>query len=81
MSFEPKLTVILHADVVSSTELVQRDERAAHDRIQAAFRALADLVETHGGQVHELRGDAALAEFSRSLLDIFIHDDTAKGLF
>jgi hypothetical protein len=33
-----KLTVILHADVVGSTSLVQRNETLAHERIQSVFR-------------------------------------------
>lgn len=28
-----KLAVILHADVAGSTELIQQDERLAHERI------------------------------------------------
>ena len=54
-----KLAVILHADVVGSTALVQRDERMAHDRIQDAFRRFADTIESYGGTAHEVRGDAA----------------------
>ncbi len=33
-----KLAVIVHADVVGSTALVQRDETLAHQRINAAFQ-------------------------------------------
>ena len=36
-----KLAVILHADVVSSTARVQRDERVAQGRMIRAFGALA----------------------------------------
>lgn len=60
-----KLAVILHADVVGSTTLVQKDEQIAHQRIQAAFRGFARSVEAYGGNVTELRGDAFLAEFAR----------------
>jgi adenylate cyclase len=60
-----KLSVILHADVVGSTTLVQKDEQIAHERIQAAFRGFARSVEAYGGNVTELRGDAFLAEFAR----------------
>ena len=35
-----KLAVILHADVAGSTELVRRDEKLAHARIQESFRRL-----------------------------------------
>jgi len=33
-----KLAVILHADVVGSTKLVQQNETLAHERIQDAFQ-------------------------------------------
>ena len=61
-----KLAVILHADVVGSTELVRRNETIAHDRIQNCFTRLSDIVQAYGGVVHELRGDALLTEFSRT---------------
>ncbi len=61
-----KLAVILHADVVGSTKLVQKDESIAHERIQAAFRRLSKTSEDYGGTAHEIRGDALVAEFSRA---------------
>jgi len=61
-----KLAVILHADVVGSTSLVHADERIAHERMQAAFRRLSDVIETYGGIAHEIRGDALVAEFGRA---------------
>jgi TolB-like protein len=61
-----KLAVILHADVVGSTTLVQKDETLAHARIQAAFQRLANATEAYGGIAHEIRGDALVAEFSRA---------------
>ena len=61
-----KLAVILHADVVGSTTLVQKDESLAHARIQAAFQRLANATEAYGGIAHEIRGDALVAEFSRA---------------
>jgi adenylate cyclase len=59
------LAVLLHADVAGSTALVQRDETLAHTRITEAFRRLTSTVEQYGGTVHEVRGDALVAEFSR----------------
>jgi class 3 adenylate cyclase len=41
-----RLTVILHADVVGSTMLVQRNEILAHERIQAAFHLFSETIET-----------------------------------
>jgi adenylate cyclase len=61
-----KLAVILHADVVGSTTLVQKDETLAHARFQAAFQRLANATEAYGGIAHEIRGDALVAEFSRA---------------
>ncbi len=61
-----KLAVILHADVVGSTSLVQKNETLAHQRIQSAFRRLSQIVSSHGGIAHEVRGDALLAEFGKA---------------
>ena len=60
------LTVILHADVADSTDLVQRDEFLAHDEIQAAFQRFANIIKKYHGRVRELRGDALIAEFHRA---------------
>ena len=61
-----KLAVILHADVVDSTRLVQADESLAHERIRDTFRRLSDTVRRYGGVSRELRGDAVVAEFARA---------------
>jgi adenylate cyclase len=61
-----KLAVILHADIVASTTLVQRDETLAHQRMQDAFHHFAETIVAYGGIARELRGDALLAEFERA---------------
>ena len=61
-----KLVVILHADVVGSTALVQHDETIAHQRIQDSFRRFSETIEAYGGITRELRGDALVAEFDRA---------------
>ena len=61
-----KLAVILHADVVGSTTLVQKDEALAHERIQSAFNNFSETINTYGGNTRELRGDALVAEFARA---------------
>jgi TolB-like protein/class 3 adenylate cyclase len=61
-----KLAVILHADVVGSTQLVQHNEQLAHERIQDAFQRFSDTIGRYHGRVQELRGDALLAEFERA---------------
>jgi adenylate cyclase len=61
-----KLAVILHADVVGSTSLVQKNEMLAHERIQAAFKTFSGTISEYGGKAHEIRGDALVAEFDRA---------------
>jgi TolB-like protein/class 3 adenylate cyclase len=61
-----KLAVILHADVVRSTALVQRDESLAHERIRDAFHRFSGTIESYNGHPLELRGDALVAEFNRA---------------
>jgi adenylate cyclase len=66
MTTTTRLAVILHADVVGSTALVQTDERLAHDRIVQALRSVSAVVTKFGGTTHEIRGDALVAEFGRA---------------
>ncbi len=54
-----RLVVILHADVVGSTALVQHDETVAHERIQDSFRRFSETIEAYSGVTHELRGGCA----------------------
>ena len=61
-----KLAVILHADVVGSTALVQRNESVAHERIQNAFQCVSSTINRYDGIAHEIRGDALVAEFARA---------------
>ena len=61
-----KLAVILHADVVGSTALVQKNETLAHERIQAVFHQFSATIKSYGGMTRELRGDALVAEFERT---------------
>ena len=61
-----KLAVILHADVVGSTSLVQQNETLAHQRIQDAFNNLSETITAYGGIAREIRGDALVAEFDRA---------------
>lgn len=61
-----KLAVILHADVVGSTSLVQKDETLAHERIQSVFKNFSKSIHSYGGTTREIRGDALVAEFERA---------------
>jgi len=60
------MAAILHADVAGSTALVQLNESVAHERINDAFKRFSRTIEQYGGTVHEVRGDALVAEFSRA---------------
>ena len=68
MTEEPtrKLAVLLHADVIGSTALVQLNETVAHQRIQDAFQRFSQTITQHNGTTQEIRGDALVAEFSRA---------------
>ena len=61
-----KLAVLLHADVVGSTSLVQKNETLAHELIQDTFRRFSETIAAQGGIAHEIRGDALVAEFTRA---------------
>ncbi len=58
--------VILHTDIVDSTELVEQDKRLAYDRIQDTFGRFSNTIEKYQGHVIEIRGDALVAEFKRA---------------
>jgi adenylate cyclase len=60
-----KLAVLLHADVVGSTSLVQKNETLAHERIQDIFRRFSETISSYGGVALEIRGDALVAEFAK----------------
>ena len=60
-----KLAVLLHADVVGSTALVQLNETLAHERVQGAFRRFSEIISSHEGTAREIRGDALVAEFAK----------------
>ena len=61
-----KLAVLVHADVVGSTALVQINETLAHQRIQDTFRTFSETIARYNGIAHEIRGDALVAEFARA---------------
>ncbi len=65
-SLKRKLAVILHADVVDSTRMVQTDDVRAHEAFQLKFIELESFIKHHDGITHERRGDALVAEFSRA---------------
>ena len=66
MATQSKLAVILHADVVNSTALVQQDERVAHERIRDAYQRFSETISACDGTAREIRGDALVADFQRA---------------
>jgi adenylate cyclase len=60
-----KLTVILSADIVGYSGLMERDEVATLARLMENRKSLFDpRVAAHGGRVFKLMGDGALIEFA-----------------
>jgi adenylate cyclase len=59
-----KLTVILSADVVGYSGLMERDEAGTLEQLKANRATIFDpCVAAHGGRVFKLLGDGALVEF------------------
>ncbi len=59
-----KLTVILSADAVGYSALMERDEAGTLGRLKANREAIFDpRVAAHGGRIVKLLGDGTLAEF------------------
>jgi adenylate cyclase len=59
-----KLTVILSADVVGYSALMERDEAGTLARLKENRRALFDpKIAEHGGRIFKLMGDGVLIEF------------------
>jgi adenylate cyclase len=63
-----KLTVILSADVVAYSGLMERDETGTLARLKENRAALFDpRVAAHGGRMFKLMGDGVLIEFSSAV--------------
>ncbi|HZI82765.1 MAG TPA: adenylate/guanylate cyclase domain-containing protein [Casimicrobiaceae bacterium] len=59
-----KLTVIVSADVVGYSGLMERDESGTLERLKQNRKAIFDpRVAAHGGRIVKLMGDGALVEF------------------
>ena len=59
-----KLTVIVSADVVGYSALMERDEAGTLERLKANRKNVFDpRVAAHGGRIVKLMGDGALIEF------------------
>jgi len=72
---ERKLATILFADVVGFTSMSENaDPEAVARTVDAAFRRMAGVVESHGGTVDKYLGDALMAVFGVPVA----HDDDAE---
>ena len=59
-----KLTVIVSADVVGYSALLERDEAGTLQKLKANRTTIFDpRVAAHGGRIVKLMGDGALVEF------------------
>jgi TolB-like protein/class 3 adenylate cyclase len=62
---ERKLAVILAADVVGYTTLMEADESGTHERLKARRKELFEPeIARHHGRVFKIMGDGLLAEFT-----------------
>jgi adenylate cyclase len=62
---ERRLTVILAADVVGYSALMERDEAGTYARLKAGREELFEpQIEHHHGRIFKIMGDGLLAEFS-----------------
>ena len=62
--FKRKLTAILSADAAGYGRLMQDDEAATVNTLQAYKQIFSDLIEQHSGRVIDAPGDNLLAEFA-----------------
>ncbi len=60
---ERKLTTILHADVVGYSRLMGEDEEGTHRTLSKSLHAITAMINSYGGKVWNLAGDAVLADF------------------
>jgi adenylate cyclase len=62
--FKRKLTTILSADVVGYSRLMEDDEEATIQTLNAHRNSMSKLIEQHSGRVVDMTGDNLMAEFS-----------------
>jgi adenylate cyclase len=62
--FKRKLTTILSADVVGYSRLMEDDEEATIQTLNAYRNSMSFLIEQHRGRVVDMTGDNLMAEFS-----------------
>jgi adenylate cyclase len=62
--FKRKLTAILSADVVGYSRLMEDNEEATIQTLNAYRNSMVNLIEQHSGRVVDMIGDNLMAEFS-----------------
>jgi len=62
--FKRKLTAILSADVVGYSRLMEDNEEATIQSLNAYRKSISTLIEQHRGRVVDTTGDNLMAEFS-----------------
>jgi adenylate cyclase len=62
--FKRKLTAILSADVVGYSRLMEDNEEATIQALNAHRNSMSTLIEQHRGRVVDMTGDNLMAEFS-----------------
>jgi class 3 adenylate cyclase len=81
MGMERRLAVILAADVVGYSALMERDEVGTFERLKAGRKELFEPeVERHRGRIFKLMGDGLLAEFSSVVDSIECAVSLQRGL-
>ncbi|WSH26121.1 adenylate/guanylate cyclase domain-containing protein [Rhizobium beringeri] len=61
---ERHLTVILAADVVGYSHLMEADEERTHAAFRTCHAVIAELISRHRGRIFSGAGDSVLAEFA-----------------
>jgi class 3 adenylate cyclase len=75
-----KLTVIVSADVVGYSGLMERDEAGTLAQLKANRKAVFDpCVAKHGGRIVKLMGDGALVEFASVVSAVSCAHEIQRG--
>lgn len=59
----PQEAVVMHADIVDSTNLVKKDFVLAHTKVEALYTRLCQVARFNHGRTLEMRGDAVIFHF------------------
>jgi len=64
LAMERRLTVILAADLVGFSHLMEIDEERTHAALQTCYSLMQAVVSKHQGRIFAVAGDSFLAEFA-----------------